>query len=592
MVGKRTVVHLGPITDTFLGCSCSNDTGGSSVARIRTLHRLGNRKSLLSPDRSAVLVKSTEFSGCRLPLREFLGCQAKAGWRPTARCSGKKRVDGGPFVNLDKCLDVVKKLTSQVLNYEKLIKPAQEPDDVNANNLQSRSILTAIAVTLLTLTAPAPNLTNSSLIFSDAAKADQLGQLKQAASIFEKAVESLPKVRFSGDAGVQVLEKAVTVVTGSTFIDPKFLDEEVDSLLSGEKDIQQELQNGVRHAAENLSSTVVDVLTNFNPGALSESAGASISAFLEGGAERIAAFELSALVSLGERWLILTPLLVLPMAWEMNRLNKKNEREYREGQEKFQELSGEAALKGGKVRRELERVELRTSVLEAVSSLGKAALEPPRSREEAGLIRRRIKEILERLEDLKPVEDPLLMVPEFASVASKSAVPGDALSYVPTSPTVDGDWHLIYVSEANETGGQQELPQFPGFGLENPRQKVWQASGISSLTDDNNIPSPSPLLARNTAEIRFGSLGVFQVAVEGSWENLKDGERALVSFNTFSARPVEILGNRVSEDVPQFNLVLPAALQRRAEWAVAYVDDHLRINRGSRGQLFLFRKIE
>lgn len=70
-------------------------------------------------------------------------------------------------------------------------------------------------------------------------------------------------------------------------------------------------------------------------------------------------------------------------------------------------------------------------------------MEPPRSREEAGLIRRRIKEILERLEDLRPVEDPLLMVPEFASVVASNASPGDALSYVPTSPTVDGDWHLM-----------------------------------------------------------------------------------------------------------------------------------------------------
>lgn len=30
---------------------------------------------------------------------------------------------------------------------------------------------------------------------------------------------------------------------------------------------------------------------------------------------QFAAFEISALVTLGERWLILTPLVVLPMAW-------------------------------------------------------------------------------------------------------------------------------------------------------------------------------------------------------------------------------------------------------------------------------------
>lgn len=67
---------------------------------------------------------------------------------------------------------------------------------------------------------------------------------------------------------------------------------------------------------------------------------------------------------------------------------------------------------------------------------------PPRSREEGGLIQRRIKEILERLENLKPVEDPLLMVPEFASIVASNASPSDALSYVPMSPVVDGDYHL------------------------------------------------------------------------------------------------------------------------------------------------------
>lgn len=43
----------------------------------------------------------------------------------------------------------------------------------------------------------------------------------------------------------------------------------------------------------------------------------------------------------------------------------------REGQEKFEELSGGAMLRGENVRRELERIELRMSLLEAVNSLGK-----------------------------------------------------------------------------------------------------------------------------------------------------------------------------------------------------------------------------
>ncbi|CAM6102368.1 unnamed protein product [Calypogeia fissa] len=586
LVRNRTAVTLRSMIERIDGCSCSNEAGSDWDATSRIGHPPGNRASFLFTGSSRSSIHSTKLFDSRVPR----GGSKSACWR-SARNFWKQTVNQVPSLSFEKCLDAVKKLTLQLLKHDADNRVSQE-EGSNANSQRSGSTLSAIVVSLIVLTAPGPTLTNSTVTLSDTARADQLGQLRQAASILEKAAESLPKVRFDGTAGLQVLDKAVTVVTGSIFVDPKVLDEEVDGLLSGKKDIQQEVQNGIRSAAEHLTSTVYDILINFNPSSLSESAGASISAFLEGGAERIAAFELSALVSLGERWLILTPLLVLPMAWEMNRLKAKNERELREGQEMFEELSGEAMLRGEKVRRELERIELRTSLLEAVTSLGKAALEPPRSREDSGLTRRRIKEILERLQDLNPVEESLLLVPEFASTLASSTTPYDALSYVPTSPTVDGDWHLIYVSETTDASGPQERPQFPGFGLDNLRQKVWQASSIKSLTPDNNIPSPSPLLARNTAEVRLGPLGVFQVAVEGSWENLKDGQRALVSFNTFSARPVEILGNKLSDDMPQFSLSLPPPLQRSAEWAVAYVDDHLRINRGSRGQLYLFRKIE
>ncbi|CAM6096602.1 unnamed protein product [Calypogeia fissa] len=103
----------------------------------------------------------------------------------------------------------------------------------NANSQRSGLTLSAIVVSLIVLIVPGPTLTNSTVTLSDTARADQLGQLRQAASFLEKVAESLDKVRFDGTAGLQVLDKVVTVVTGSTFVDPKVLDEEVDGLLSG-----------------------------------------------------------------------------------------------------------------------------------------------------------------------------------------------------------------------------------------------------------------------------------------------------------------------------------------------------------------------
>ncbi|CAM6094583.1 unnamed protein product [Calypogeia fissa] len=122
-------------------------------------------------------------------------------------------------------------IKAQLLKHDADNRVSQEGS--NANSQRSGSTLSAIVVSLIVLTVPGPTLTNSTVTLSDTERADQLGQLRQAASILEKAAESLDKVRFDGTAGLQVLDKAVTVVTGSTFVDPKVLDEEVDGLLSG-----------------------------------------------------------------------------------------------------------------------------------------------------------------------------------------------------------------------------------------------------------------------------------------------------------------------------------------------------------------------
>lgn len=81
-----------------------------------------------------------------------------------------------------------------------------------------------------------------------------------------------------------------------------------------------------------------------------------------------------------------------------------------------------------------------------------------------------------------------------------------------------------------------------------------------------------------------------EIAVQGSWEKLRNGQAGIVSFDTFMVRPREILGTRLGNDLPPVSLSLPQALQRTAEWEVWYLDETLRINQGRQGQLFIFTK--
>ena len=83
---------------------------------------------------------------------------------------------------------------------------------------------------------------------------------------------------------------------------------------------------------------------------------------------------------------------------------------------------------------------------------------------------------------------------------------------------------------------------------------------------------------------------MLEVAVQGSWQSLRNGQAGLVSFDHFSARPKEIFGARMSEDLPPVTLPLPRPLQQTAEWEVLYLDETMRINRGQQGQLFIFKR--
>ncbi len=98
------------------------------------------------------------------------------------------------------------------------------------------------------------------------------------------------------------------------------------------------------------------------------------------------------------------------------------------------------------------------------------------------------------------------------------------------------------------------------------------------------------MLERPGLFCRLGQLGVVEVAIQGSWERLNNGQAGLLSFDTIMARPREILGNRVSDELPAVQIPLPEQLQQTAEWEVLYLDESLRINRSQQGQLFIFTK--
>ena len=89
---------------------------------------------------------------------------------------------------------------------------------------------------------------------------------------------------------------------------------------------------------------------------------------------------------------------------------------------------------------------------------------------------------------------------------------------------------------------------------------------------------------------RLGPLGLVEVGVQGSWENLRNGQAGLVSFDTFLFRPKELLGTQFDNDLPSMSLPLPQQLQSTAEWEVLYLDETLRVNRGQQGELYIFTR--
>ncbi|KAH8964726.1 hypothetical protein BDL97_04G081800 [Sphagnum fallax] len=420
------------------------------------------------------------------------------------------------------------RLTSAVRELHHHFARVEGEDVLKAGEVEWGSKATALGISLGGIIFLGPYLGSEDFMtIAIAASAPPLAQMRPGGMLVEKLAENFKTSK--------VVEKVVTVVSGQTLVDPIALEKEVKEILQGE-------------------------ISNFTPESTTESLVASFQGFAETAAERFAAFELSALVGLGERWLIYIPLVILPMAWEEER----------------RLLSEETQVKAERVRRELERIELKASLLEVIKSLDEIATQSRRGA---------ISDIVEKLRVVCPPYETKLAPSDTGSTIGTTG-PNDSFTYIPALPDLDGDWCLIYRSESNGAG--EEL----GFGIsgidvKNVRQQVRHREAADRVASK---ALQSSLVAKNVAEIRLGQLGVVEVAIQGSWERLNNGQAGLLSFDTIMARPREILGNRVSDELPAVQIPLPEQLQQTAEWEVLYLDESLRINRSQQGQLFIFTK--
>ncbi|KAH8964720.1 hypothetical protein BDL97_04G081800 [Sphagnum fallax] len=409
------------------------------------------------------------------------------------------------------------RLTSAVRELHHHFARVEGEDVLKAGEVEWGSKATALGISLGGIIFLGPYLGSEDFMtIAIAASAPPLAQMRPGGMLVEKLAENFKTSK--------VVEKVVTVVSGQTLVDPIALEKEVKEILQGE----------------------------------------------------FAAFELSALVGLGERWLIYIPLVILPMAWQMRAQSNARAEDLRAREEERRLLSEETQVKAERVRRELERIELKASLLEVIKSLDEIATQSRRGA---------ISDIVEKLRVVCPPYETKLAPSDTGSTIGTTG-PNDSFTYIPALPDLDGDWCLIYRSESNGAG--EEL----GFGIsgidvKNVRQQVRHREAADRVASK---ALQSSLVAKNVAEIRLGQLGVVEVAIQGSWERLNNGQAGLLSFDTIMARPREILGNRVSDELPAVQIPLPEQLQQTAEWEVLYLDESLRINRSQQGQLFIFTK--
>lgn len=143
-----------------------------------------------------------------------------------------------------------------------------------------------------------------------------------------------------------------------------------------------------------------------------------------------------------------------------------------------------------------------------------------------------------------------------------------------------GEWVLIYASRG--TVVTRRLPLVPSFLGGITLERVWQMLSTSSN---------QTVASENGAALDIPIVGKVRVCANGFWRwELGEMQTAQVSFNSFSVQLQQPLGWL---DWPLPNLKVPVLefLRQEAEWTTSYLDENLRIGRGSTGNLFVFKRV-
>ncbi|GAQ84937.1 hypothetical protein KFL_002130130 [Klebsormidium nitens] len=340
----------------------------------------------------------------------------------------------------------------------------------------------------------------------------------------------------------------------------------------------QPVQNAISNAQDSVAAALTN-LGNMAGDALDFiSLRSPLTAAAEATVSRLGLFELwGFVIAQGERLIVLGPgLVLLATGWNAFR---SRQRERRRESKRLAGPSAAVRLRSARVQRELVKLQVKGRLFEAVRQLGRAALAP--STNPASMSTRQdVETLIKQLKDLRTDPQPALL----------GASASDPFADLSPAPDIDGKWELVYSTEPLETRGLspgQLTDLLPSFAMDTILQRVTSRAQGSGAT---GVPQPAPVrVAENSAKVTLGTLGTFEISVQGIWED-HDDDSASVSFESFSAQPLELFGRKL-HGVPQVQLPVPGPLRQSVEWSTVYVDEDTRISQSKRETFYLFRRL-
>ena len=145
-------------------------------------------------------------------------------------------------------------------------------------------------------------------------------------------------------------------------------------------------------------------------------------------------------------------------------------------------------------------------------------------------------------------------------------------------PSLLGHWQLVYASQG--TVVTRQLASIPAFWEVIKIKQVWQTLTASS-TDK--------IAVENGAVVDFPLLGEWQLGAEGVWTWGASEQVAKVIFSAFSFRATKPFGQE-SWSFPELKIPVLEFLRNEALWTTSYLDQEIRVGRGTTGNLFVFRR--